>query len=204
MQCVLLLQLKFLIFDVITCLSSPRTSKLTNWSAASWLQLAKYCTTEDVGLNPIPAWVIFRLYFCNFISCNHNCYDLWCSTSLSCSSSSIHLLVFIIYRYTKRSQIDQFPAGLIAPPGLQRSWVWIPFKTDFFSRLTMFATVEVAFITWDDLSWSNYIPWCWVSQLYDTQKYQSHLQMYTPLQSVWEHILTCRKYHNKPSLELPT
>ena len=43
--------------------------------------------------------------------------------------------IFSIYGYITNSQSDQLPVGKSIPLVLQRSWVWIPFKSEFFQTL---------------------------------------------------------------------
>ena len=49
---------------------------------------------------------------------------------------------FTFYGYITSSQCDQFPDALVS----QRSWVWIPFRPEFFSGFN-FTTAQVVWIT---------------------------------------------------------
>ena len=59
------------------------------------------------------------------------------SSAVQIYVSYIYINLFILHGYITNSQYDQLSVGLIAhAPASQRSWVRIPFKPEFFSRLS--------------------------------------------------------------------
>ena len=110
-----------------------------------------YCSyTHNLSSCEIKAWKKFRLWFQNWLSYVYNCDDQSCLHIFFRSSNiwpfiyRYSLVFFTIYGYITNSQCDRLPDGLIAQLVehctrlvLQRSWVWIPFRADFFSGFNL-------------------------------------------------------------------
>jgi len=114
---IFLLQLKYVIFDVITCLSSL-PHKLISFHLAS---VGKVLHHWGHGFESRSSLNYFPALFCNCLSCIDNCKsDLSYSTGTSSSSSLIEscrthtCFIFIIYRLIANSQIDQPQVGFNA------------------------------------------------------------------------------------------
>ena len=82
-------------------------------------QLVEHCIgiAQDMGSNPVQAWIFFRLSFRNCFSCVVTArifllFDL--SSAVQIYVSYIYIHLFILHVFITNSQYDQLPVGLIA------------------------------------------------------------------------------------------